>query len=118
MKKKLLGLIVFALSAIFLVACSKNSLDGKYYRVYNGEKTLIMSIKGNGGSIDFDGKDFAIVNVDNDSKQVTISGELGNRTYNLNPTKDGRVNEPGIGYKTYLYKEDSKALEHALKVKK
>ena len=36
MKRKLVGLIVLAISTVFLVACSTNSLNGKYYKVYDG----------------------------------------------------------------------------------
>ncbi len=55
MKKKMLGILVLALSSLFLVACSGNSLNGKYYRVYDGEKTMVMEINDNGGSLEVDG---------------------------------------------------------------
>ncbi len=115
MKKKMLGILVLSLSSLFLVACSGNSLNGKYYRVYDGEKTMVMEINDNGGSLEVDGQDFAIVNVDNDNNQVTISGDRGDKTFNLNPTKNGRIDEPATNYKSYLYKEDSEALKQALK---
>lgn len=37
MKKKLLGLMILAISTVFLVACSTNSLNVKYYKVYDGK---------------------------------------------------------------------------------
>ncbi|HEO7083240.1 TPA: hypothetical protein VBD56_001991, partial [Streptococcus agalactiae] len=44
MKKKLLGLMILAISTVFLVACSTNSLNVKYYKVYDGEKMLVLEI--------------------------------------------------------------------------
>lgn len=38
MKRRILVSLLLALSILFLVACSNNSLDGKYYKVYDGEK--------------------------------------------------------------------------------
>ncbi|MEN4317188.1 hypothetical protein [Streptococcus pyogenes] len=70
-----------------------------------------MNIDGDAGTIKADGQEFAITKVDNDKSQVTISGDYGERTYNLNPTKDGRVDGPGSSYKSYLYKEGSEALK-------
>ncbi|HEO7043712.1 TPA: hypothetical protein VBD37_001980, partial [Streptococcus agalactiae] len=49
MKKKLLGLMILAISTVFLVACSTNSLNVKYYKVYDGEKTLVLEINDESG---------------------------------------------------------------------
>lgn len=54
MKRKLVGLIVLAISTVFLVACSTNSLNGKYYKVYDGEKTLVLEINGKDAYINLD----------------------------------------------------------------
>ncbi|WP_371130750.1 hypothetical protein [Streptococcus didelphis] len=71
MKKKLLGLIVLALSVIFLVACSNNSLNGKYYKVYDGEKTLVLEIKGDSGIYHNDGN-FEVSNIDTKNKSFVL----------------------------------------------
>lgn len=114
MKKKFLGLLVLTLSAIFLVACSNNSLDGKYYEVYNGEKKLIMEIDGNSGFVNFDGKK-VITKIDKDSKTISYE-DYGNRVIKYEITKDGKFSYFGdIAGKGDFYKEDSQALNKALK---
>lgn len=82
MKKKLVGFIVLALSTIILVACSNDSLEGEYYWINEYRNDLEMTITSNAGSVDFDGKDYAIVKVDNENKQITVSTDYGNRTFN------------------------------------
>ncbi|HEN0407580.1 TPA: hypothetical protein U5Y67_000071 [Streptococcus agalactiae] len=114
MKKKLVGFIVLALSTIFLVACSNNSLDGKYYKVYDGEKKLAMEIKGDSGFVNFDGKK-VITKIDKDSKTISYE-DYGNRLIKYEITKDGKFSYFGdIAGKGDFYKENSQALKKALK---
>lgn len=116
MKKKFLGLLVLFFSVIFLVACSNNSLDGKYYKVYNGEKELIMEIDGNSGFVNFDGEK-VITKIDKDSKTISYE-DYGNRVIKYEITKDGKFSYLGdIAGKGDFYKEDSKSLEKAMKKK-
>ncbi|HEO6833828.1 TPA: hypothetical protein VBC22_001989, partial [Streptococcus agalactiae] len=49
MKKKFLSLLLLAFSAIALVACKNNSLDGEYYWISDGRNQRIATIKDNKG---------------------------------------------------------------------
>lgn len=55
MKKKLLGLIVLALSSLFLVACSNNSLDGEYYWINDARNQHMATIKSDKGYVESEG---------------------------------------------------------------
>ncbi|HEN0625057.1 hypothetical protein ASN88_01019 [Streptococcus parauberis] len=112
MKKKMLGILVLALSSLFLVACTNNSLDGEYYWINDGRNELEMTIKGNGGSIHSDGSDFAITNVDSDNKQITVSTDFGEKTFNIKLNKDGKGYSPN---NHVVYKKGTKACDEALK---
>ena len=115
MKKKLIGLLVLMLSLIFMVACSsKSELNGKYYLINSSEVRLRMVISDNGGSVDWDGKDYAIVNVDDSNKQVTVSTDFGDKTYNLH-YKDGKAIFPSNNNKDEVYKQGTKAFDEAMK---
>ncbi|MEN4314833.1 hypothetical protein [Streptococcus pyogenes] len=122
MKKKILGLLVLALSAIFLVACSNNSLNGKYYKVYDGEKTLVLEIKDDSGTYHNEGN-FVVTNIDTKSKNFVLEGGTAKYTVLYDVKSDGELNVDlgnfyynASGKETY-YKENSKALEKALKDK-
>lgn len=122
MKKKLLGLIVLAVSSIFLVACTSNSLDGKYYKVYDGEKTLILEIKDDSGSYHNEGN-FVVTNIDTKNKSFVLEGGSTNYTVLYDVKGDGELKvdlgnfySNASGKETY-YKEGSPALEKALKKK-
>lgn len=111
MKKKLLGLIVFALSAIFLVACSKNSLDGEYYWVDNSRNSLILTIKGNEGVLESEGTHKVTVN--KDLKLFEVSGFIDPSVkYDYN---DGVLTADLTGVSREYYKKGTKAYKDALK---
>ncbi|HGD5054571.1 TPA: hypothetical protein ACJR8T_000483 [Streptococcus agalactiae] len=112
MKKKLVGFIVLVLSTLILVACSNDSLEGEYYWINKYRNDLEMTITSNAGSVDVDGKDYAIVKVDNENKQITVSTDYGNRTFNMKLTKEGKAVSPSDHI---VYKKGSKACEEALK---
>lgn len=122
MKKKLFGLFILVLSTIFLVACSSNSLDGKYYKVYDGEKTLILEIKDDSGSYHNEGN-FVVTNIDTKNKSFVLEGESTNYTVLYDVKGDGELKvdlgnfySNASGKETY-YKEGSQALEKAIKKK-
>ncbi|ELY5748213.1 hypothetical protein RYR35_001457 [Streptococcus iniae] len=112
MKKKFLGLLILTLSAIVLVACSSNSLDGEYYWINDSRNELEMTVTGNGGSVHSDGHDYAITKVDSENKQITVSTDFGDRTFNIKLTKDGEAISPS---EHTVYKKGSKACKEALK---
>lgn len=112
MKKKLVGLLVLVFSVFALAACSsKSELDGKYYWIVEDGGRLKMTISGTSGSIDLDGQDFAITNVDREKGQITVSTDFGEKTYNLN-YKDGKVDGPEYGE---YYKKGSNAYNEIMK---
>lgn len=122
MRKKLFGFIVLALSTIILVACSSNSLNGKYYKVYDGEKTLILEIKDDSGTYQNEGN-FVVTNIDTKNKSFVLEGGSTNYTVLYDDKSDGELKvdlgnfySNASGKETY-YKEGSKALEKALKKK-
>lgn len=112
MKSKLFGLIVLVFSAMFLVACSNDSLDGEYYWINEYGNELEMTISGNGGSAYFDGRDRAITNVNKENKQITVSTGYGDRTFNIKLTKEGEAVSPR---NHIVYKKGTKACKEALK---
>lgn len=111
MKKKMFGLLVLMFSVFALAACSSNKLDGEYYWIIKDGGRLMMTISGTGGSVDEDGQDFAIVAVDHENGQITVSTDFGEKTYNLN-YQDGKVDAPGYGE---YYKKGSKAYDEIMK---
>ncbi|MGN2340424.1 hypothetical protein [Streptococcus dysgalactiae] len=116
MKRKLVGLIVLAISTVFLVACSTNSLNGKYYKVYDGKKTLVLEINGKDAYINLDGKK-VITKIDKESK-IIFYEDYGVRTLKYEISRDGEFSYFGdIAGKDILYKEGSKSLEKALRDK-
>lgn len=122
MKKKFLGLLVLTLSAIFLVACSNNSLDGKYYKVYDGEKTLVLEIKGEQGHYYNDGE-FIVTNIDSKTKSFELKRGSASYTVLYELKADGELKvdlgnfyNNASGKETY-YKDGSSDLKKALKTK-
>lgn len=54
--KKLLSLIALAFSTIVLVACSsKPNMDGEYYEIGDYGTDLVITIKGDKGTVDAEG---------------------------------------------------------------
>ena len=48
--KKLLTLLILGIATIFLISCSKqDTLNGKYYDIYDGKAKLILEFNENGG---------------------------------------------------------------------
>ena len=122
MKKKLLGLMILAISTVFLVACSTNSLNVKYYKVYDGEKMLVLEINDESGIYHNEGN-FVVTNIDTKSKSFVLKGGSAKYTVLYDVKSDGKLNVDlgnfqynASGKETY-YKEGSKALEKALRDK-
>ncbi len=122
MKKKMLGILVLALSSLFLVACSNNALEGKYYKVYDGEKTLVLDIDDDAGRYSNDGN-FVVSDIDSKSNSFEIKSGSSSYTVLYDLKRSGELNvdlgsfyNNASGKETY-YKEDSDALEKALKKK-
>lgn len=112
MKRRILISLLLALSTLFLVACSNNSLDGEYYWINDQRNELEMTITGNGGSVHSDGHDYAITKVDTEEKRITVSTDFGDRTFNIKLTKDGEAISPS---EHTVYKKGSKAYKEVLK---
>lgn len=116
MKKIIFVSLTFFFS-LFLVACSnsKNSLEGRYYRVYEGEKTLVFEFEKNSGKYYGGGSVTPITEIEEDKKQFTATGDWSVVVaYEL--SEDGKLTIlNGGGVEGEYFKEDSKALEEALK---
>ncbi|MBA2795516.1 hypothetical protein [Streptococcus porcinus] len=112
MKKKLLGLIVLALSAIFLVACgnssivSKDNLDGDYYFISYTDKlsnNVALKIKGNNlTKFDMGGK--YVYSIDKEKKTLTGDGKVYSYSY-----EDGKLITDISDNSTEYYQKGSKA---------
>ncbi|PCH10671.1 hypothetical protein A9Y57_01961 [Streptococcus parauberis] len=108
MKKKLLGLIVLAVSSIFLVACSSDSVDGEYYWINDSRNQHMVTIKDNKGFVESEGG--YSIEVGSDSK--VIKSNFGTEKYTY---KDGKLVTNFTGVESEFYKKDSKACDEALK---
>ncbi|QGG98505.1 hypothetical protein EA459_07960 [Streptococcus dysgalactiae subsp. dysgalactiae] len=108
MKKKLLSILVLALSSLFLVACTNNSLDGEYYWINDSRNQHIASINNNKGFVESEGG--YSIEIDLDSK--VIKSEFGTEEYNY---KDGELTTNFTGVKDKFYKKGTKACDEALK---
>ncbi|HEL0663260.1 hypothetical protein KUF89_01880 [Streptococcus equi subsp. zooepidemicus] len=111
MKSKLFGLIVLVFSAMFLVACSNDSLDGEYYWISEHRNEFILTIKGDVGVLRSEGT--RKVKVDKDLKLFEVSGFM-------NPSvkyeyKDGVLTANLTGVENDFYKKGTKACKEALK---
>ncbi len=91
MKKKLLGLMILAISTVFLVACSTNSLNVKYYKVYDGEKMLVLEINDESGIYHNEGN-FVVTNIDTKSKSFVLKGGSAKYTVLYDVKSDGKLN--------------------------
>ncbi|VUC95843.1 lipoprotein [Streptococcus sp. NCTC 11567] len=55
MKRRILVSLLLALSILFLVACSNNSLDGEYYWINDARNQHMATIKGDKGYVESEG---------------------------------------------------------------
>ena len=118
--KKLLSLLLLGIATIFLISCSKqDTLNGKYYDIYDGKAKLILDFNENGGRF-YENETRAITNVDTKNKTFTFSvnGRDFVVTYDLKA--DGTLKYDTGSYftssnKNTAYKKDSEAYKKALK---
>ena len=73
--RKIIGILLFSLSLITLIACTKNkqqSLDGEYYWISSERNELAFTIKGDNASIEHGEADSFTIN-----KQKNIHLKMG-----------------------------------------
>ena len=111
--KKLLSLVAFALTTLFLVACSsKPIMDGKYYEIGDYGTDLVITIKGDKGTVDAEGSTSSMT-IDTDTQTFEISGFV-------NPTvkfeyKDDVITANITGSERQYFKKGSEAYKEELK---
>ena len=80
--RKLIGILLFSLSLITLIACSKNnyqSLDGEYYWISSERNELAFTIKGDSASIEHGEADVFTINKQKNT--ITLTGQnIANQT--------------------------------------
>lgn len=108
MKKKILGILVLALSSLFLVSCINNSLDGEYYWINDIRNQHMATIKGDKGYVESEGG--YSIKIDSDLK--IIESKFGSAKYSY---KDGELTTNFTGVKDKFYKSGTKACDEALK---
>lgn len=122
MKKKLLGLMILVIFIVFLVVCLINLLNVKYYKVYDGEKMLVLEINDELG-IYYNEGNFVVINIDIKSKSFVFKGGFVKYIVLYDVKSDGKLNvDLGNFYynvfgKEIYYKEGSKVLEKVLRDK-
>lgn len=114
--KKFIRLLLVSLSAILLVACSKqssNSLDGEYYWINESRNDLAFTISGNKGTINKGEADAFTIDKDNSTIELTGSNIISRKeSYTF---KDGVFTVDISGTKQEYYKKDSEAYKEAVK---
>ena len=111
--KKLLSLVALPLTTLFLVACSSNPImDGEYYEIGDYGTDLVITIKGDKGTVDAEGSTSSMT-VDNDTQTFEISGFV-------NPTvkyeyKDDVITANITGSERQYFKKGSEAYKEELK---
>lgn len=119
--KKLFTLLFLGMAALFLISCSKqqNTLDGKYYDIYDSKAKLVLEFNGNGGRF-YENGTRAITNIDTENKTFTFSvnGRDFVVTYDLK--EDGTLEYDTGSYftsgnKNTAYKKDSEAYKKNIK---
>ncbi|ASA93094.1 TPA: hypothetical protein U3R49_001982 [Streptococcus agalactiae] len=108
MKKKFLSLLLLAFSALALVACKNNSLDGEYYWINDARNQHMATIKGDKGYVESEGG----YSIKIDSELKIIESKFGSEKYSY---KDGKLTTNFTGVESDFYKKGSKACEEALK---
>ena len=110
--KKLLSLIALAFSTIVLVACSsKPNMDGEYYEIGDYGTDLVITIKGDKGTVDAEGSTSSMI-FDTNTQTFEISGFV-------NPTvrytcQDNVITANITGTETQYFKKGSKSYKEEL----
>ena len=114
--KKLIVLILMSMSALLLIACSKqsnNSLDGEYYWINENRNEVAFVISGNTGTIKHgEAEGFTI---DKEKSTIQLLGENIIKLTKSYTFKDDVFTVDISGMKHDYYKKDSKAYQEALK---
>lgn len=111
--KKLLNFIVLALTTIILIAySSKPNMDGEYYEIGGFGTDLVITIKGDKGTVDAEGSTSSMT-IDTDTQTFEISGFV-------NPTvkfeyKDDVITANITGSERQYFKKGSEAYKEELK---
>lgn len=111
--KKLLSLITHAFTTIALVACSsKPNMDGEYYEIGDFGTDLVITIKGDKGTVDAEGSTSSMT-IDTDTQTFEISGFV-------NPTvkyeyKDDIITADITGSERQYFKKSSESYKKELK---
>lgn len=114
--KKLIVLILMSMSALLLIACSKqsnNSLDGEYYWINENRNEVAFVISGDTGTIKHgEAEGFTI---DKEKSTIQLLGENIIKLTKSYTFKDDVFTVDISGMKHDYYKKDSKAYQEALK---
>ena len=114
--RKLIGILLFSLSLITLIACSKSnyqSLDGEYYWINDNRNERVFTISGGKGVIDSGEADTFVINKKDETIEVQGS-QIINRTESYT-FKDGVFTVNISGTKHDYYLKGSEAYKKALK---
>lgn len=114
--RKLIGILLLSLSIITLIACSKSknqSLDGEYYWISSERNELVITIKGDKGTIQHGEADS--FNINKQKNTIELTGQnIANRIERYS-FKDGIFSVDISGVKHDYYLKDSEAYNNALK---
>lgn len=113
--RKLIGILLFSLSLITLIACSKSnyqSLDGEYYWISSERNELAFTIKGENASIDHGEADSFTINKQKNTIELT-GRNIANRIEEYS-FKDGVFSVDINGVKHDYYLKGSEAYKKAL----
>lgn len=119
--EKLITLLIIGIATIFLISCSKqNTLNGKYYDIYDGKAKLILEFNENGGRF-YEIETRAITNVDTKNKTFifSVNGRDVVVTYDLKENGTLKYDTGSYftsGNENIAYKKDSEAYKKALKI--
>lgn len=108
MKRRILVSLLLALSILFLVACSNNSLDGEYYWINDARNQHMATIKGDKGYVESEGG----YSIKIDSELKIIESKFGSVKYSY---KNGKLTTNFTGVESDFYKKGSKACDEAIK---
>ena len=114
--KKLIVLLMVSMSALLLIACSKqsnNSLDGEYYWINENRNEVAFVISGDTGTIKHgEAEGFTI---DKEKSTIQLLGENIIKLTKSYTFKDDVFTVDISGMKHDYYRKDSKAYQEALK---
>jgi len=114
--KKLVVLILVAMSTFLLIACSKqsnNSLDGEYYWINENRNEVAFVISGDTGTIKHGEAEGFTIN--KEKSTIKLLGENIIKLTKSYTFKDDVFTVDISGMKHDYYKKDSKAYQEALK---